>query len=167
MKPRILIVDDHEIVREGVRSLLNKMRPAWEICGEAVSGNEAVDAVKALEPTIVILDITMPGLSGLEAAARINKLGAGCRVLMFTMHESDRLGDEVRDAGAQGFVLKSRAARDLILAIESIATGGTFFGSLPIPEPKGDDESNRGNSVLRCLGVSRLFDLLVSGIRVE
>ena len=73
-----------------------------------------------------ILDITMPKMSGLEAAPRIAKLGLGCRVLMFTMHDSED-SPEVRQAGAQGLVLKSQAARDLIRAVERLLDGGTFF----------------------------------------
>jgi DNA-binding NarL/FixJ family response regulator len=128
LHPKILIVDDHEIVREGIRNLLRQSRPDWDICGQATNGKEAVAAVETLKPDAVILDITMPVMSGLEAATRIAKSGADSRVLIFTMHESESLGREVREAGAQGFVLKSQAARNLILAIETILAGGTFFG---------------------------------------
>lgn len=128
MNARILIADDHEIVREGIRTLLRRARPEWEICGEVADGQRAITAVQDLNPDLVILDITMPAMSGLEAASRIAKLGLDCRILMFTMHESDRLALEVREAGAQGFVLKSQATRDLIQAIDNLLGGGTFFG---------------------------------------
>src|SRR5712691_9781901 len=127
MATRILLVDDHEIVREGIRTLITRSRPEWEICGEARDGEEALVAVRALRPDVVILDITMPKMSGLEAAPRIAKLGLGCRVLMFTMHDSDRLSTEVRQAAAQGLVLKSQAARDLVRAVDRLLDGGTFF----------------------------------------
>ena len=127
MPPRILLADDHEIVREGIRTLIARSRPDWEICGEARDGEEALEAVKNLKPDIVILDITMPKMSGLEAAPRIAKLGLGCRILMFTMHDSERLSSEVRQAKAQGLVLKSQAARDLIRAVDRLLAGGTFF----------------------------------------
>jgi DNA-binding NarL/FixJ family response regulator len=133
MGPRILIVDDHEIVREGLRNLLSQSRPGWVICGQARNGEEAVQAVQDLAPDAVVMDITMPMMNGLEAARRITKSGNACRVLMFTMHESDRLGQEVRDVGAQGYVLKSQAAKNLILAIETILAGGTFFDVPAIP----------------------------------
>ena len=129
MKIRILLVDDHEIVREGIRTLIARSRPEWEICGEAKDGEEALEAVRTLKPDIVILDITMPRMSGLEAAPRIAELGLGCRVLMFTMHDSERLSREVRQAEAQGLVLKSEAARDLIRAVDRLLAGGTFFNS--------------------------------------
>jgi DNA-binding NarL/FixJ family response regulator len=124
---RILIVDDHEIVREGIRRLLNMERPEWVICGEAGSGAEAIGSVSELRPDVVILDITMPGMNGLEAAKRISKLGLSTRVLIFTMHESDRLIAEIRGAGAQGYIQKSQAARDLVHAVEIVVNGGTFF----------------------------------------
>jgi DNA-binding NarL/FixJ family response regulator len=126
---RLLVVDDHEIVREGVRSLIRECRPEWEICGEATNGAEAIEAIQNLNPDIVILDIAMPYMSGLEAAARIAKLGLACRVLLFTMHEAERLTAEARQVSAHGYVMKSQAARDLIRAIDRVLAGGTFFGS--------------------------------------
>ena len=133
MATRILIVDDHEIVREGIRTLIGRSRPEWEICGEAANGEEAIETITTLKPDVVVLDITMPKMSGLEAAPRIAKLGLGCRVLMFTMHDSERLTMEVRQAQAQGLVLKSQAARDLIRAIECLLAGETFFASHATP----------------------------------
>jgi DNA-binding NarL/FixJ family response regulator len=129
MRPRILIVDDHEIVREGMRGLIHRSRPQWEIAGEATNGSAAVEAVKTLKPDVAVIDITMPIMNGLEAAARIADLQLSCRVLIFTMHESERLSTEVRRARAQGLVLKSEAARDLIRAIEEVLSGGEFFGA--------------------------------------
>lgn len=149
MPAKVLIVDDHEIVREGIRNLLSRSRPEWEICGEATNGKEAVDAVRTLGPDVVVLDITMPEMSGLEAASRIATLGVRSRVLIFTMHESDRLVTEVRSVGAQGYVIKSQASRDLILAIDRLLAGGTFFGVTDgKPEDKERDEP-RGTGFYR------------------
>ena len=131
MPVRILITDDHAIVREGIRTLIARSRPEWEICGEATNGEEAIAACRTLKPDVIILDVTMPRMSGLEAASQISTLNLGCRVLIFTMHESERLSEEVQQTGAQGFVLKSQAARDLIRAIDIILKGGTFFGPGP------------------------------------
>ena len=128
MAAKILVADDHEIVLEGIRTLVDRSRREWEICGAARNGKEAVEMVQALRPDIVVLDITMPVMSGLEAATQIAKLRLGCQVLMFTMHESEQLTADIRNAGAQGFVLKSQAGRNLILAIETLLSGGTFFG---------------------------------------
>lgn len=129
MDARILIVDDHEIVREGIRGLIARSRPEWKICAEATNGEEAIEVCRTLKPDVMILDITMPVMSGLEAAMRMTQLGFGCRLLMFTMHESQRLDDDVRRVGAQGVVLKTRAAHDLIRAIDRLLAGGTFFES--------------------------------------
>jgi DNA-binding NarL/FixJ family response regulator len=142
--PKILIVDDHEIVREGIRTLLARSGAEWEVCGEASNANDGIEAVKRLKPDVVILDITMPGLSGLEAARRISKHGLCPRILMFTMHDSEMLENEVRQAGAQGFVLKSQAARDLVLAIRTLLGGGNFFGAPPEPSPRGNESLDQG-----------------------
>lgn len=129
MSVRILIVDDHEIVRVGIRTLLNGARPQWEICGEATNGRDAIEAAKSLTPDVIILDVTMAGMSGLETAARMTSLGLSPKILIFTMHESVALIAEVRTSGARGYVAKSQASRDLVLAIESLLSGGTFFGA--------------------------------------
>jgi two-component system nitrate/nitrite response regulator NarL len=92
----------------------------------------------------MILDITMPLMSGLEASARMRKLGLGFPILIFTTHDADRLAQEVRRAKAQGYVLKSQAARDLVLAIESLIAGGTFFGTFPDSKPGKNDKPSPG-----------------------
>jgi len=144
MSAKILIVDDHVVVRQGLRSLLNA-RPDWEICGEAAAGEEAIHAVTNLKPDVVILDVTMPGMSGLEAASRIVALGTATRILIFTMHESLRMAVDVREAGAHGFVQKSQAARDLILAVERVLAGGTFFGDEPNSQPNDQPGTNKSD----------------------
>jgi two-component system nitrate/nitrite response regulator NarL len=147
---RVLIVDDHEIVREGLRSHLAKSRPDWDICGEATDGEQAVQLTRELKPDIVILDITMPRMSGLEASSRIRKLGLAIPILIFTTHDSERLAIEVREAGAQGYVLKSQAIRYLVQAIDTLLAGGTFFGAPPKPEPKGGGKFSAG--IVFCQG---------------
>lgn len=146
MSPKILIVDDHEVVRQGVRSILAASRPRWDVCGEASNGKEAIDSVVASNPDVIILDITMPGMSGLETASSITGLGLPCRVLIFTMHESERLITDIRAAGAHGYVQKSQASRDLVLAIESLLSGGTFFGPALQTETKKKKEPESGAS---------------------
>lgn len=147
---RILIVDDHEIVREGIRTLLTRARPEWEICGEAANANDAIDAVKMQKPDLVVLDITMPSVSGIDVAKKIRDLKEPSRILMFTMHDSAQLADDVRDAGAQGLVLKSQAARDLVIAIETLLAGGTFFGSPDAPQRSKKRAAKGGSSVSEC-----------------
>ena len=129
MQVRVLIVDDHEIVREGISQLIARSRPEWLICGQASNGEQAIELVQALMPDVVILDISMPKVNGLQVAAKIAAMQLRCRVLMFTMHESERLARDVQAAGAQGVVLKSQAARDLIRAMDHLLAGETFFDS--------------------------------------
>ncbi len=129
MLPKILIADDHEIVREGVCRLITRSRPDWGIVAQARDGEQALEAIQRLKPDVVILDISMPKASGLEVAAKVSRMHLGCRLLMFTMHESERLADDARSAGAQGLVLKSQAARDLIRAIDRLLAGETFFSN--------------------------------------
>jgi DNA-binding NarL/FixJ family response regulator len=139
MDARILIVDDHDVIRRGIRSVLLRARPEWEICGEASDGKQAIEAVQRLKPDVVILDLTMPIMSGLQAAPQIARLAGDCRILIFTMHESERIVDDVRAAGAHGYVQKSQAGRDLIVAIDALLAGGTFFGGKDVKKsPEAD-----------------------------
>jgi DNA-binding NarL/FixJ family response regulator len=142
MSTRILIVDDHEVVREGVRSIIVNARPQWEICGEATNGQEAIDAAMKFRPDVILLDITMPVLNGLDAAIRISGLGLSSRILIFTMHESGELAKDARRVGARGYVTKSDAGRHLVRAIETLLSGHTFFGGPEKSEPgKKDPQS--------------------------
>ena len=142
MSTRILIVDDHEVLREGVKSLLGKLRPDWQISGEANDGEQAIQLAKQSVPDVIVLDISMPGVSGLEACSRMRDIGLQVPVLIFTTHQSERLAQDVRQVGAQGYVLKSQAARDLVLAIDTILSGGTFFGALTESQPSQSISSN-------------------------
>ena len=141
MSTRILIVDDHEVLREGVRSLFAKRRPRW---------GRAIELTRRLQPSLVVLDITMPRMSGLEASAKLRKVGIDVPILIFTTHHSERLSTEVRQAGAQGYVVKSQAALNLVQAIDTILAGGTFFGSAK-PEPDEDKPPKSG--ILFCRGL--------------
>lgn len=129
----ILIVDDHQIVREGVRGLLAAMRPTWSV-SEAGSGAEAMELIQKAAPNLIIMDITMPGFSGFEVVSRLRKTGFDRPILMFTMHKSAQLTNEAKEAGAQGYVVKSQAVEDLLRAIDALLAGGTFFGSANIPQ---------------------------------
>ena len=151
MNPRILIVDDHEIVREGIRTLLARSGKNWEVCGEASNASDAIVAIKSLRPQVVVLDVSMPGISGLEAARLIGKLDLSTRVLIFTMHESAHLESEVRDAGAHGYVSKSQAARDLVHAIQTLLSGGTFFGGATGPSSGSGENPGRGSTYFSIL----------------
>ncbi|MBV9342161.1 MAG: response regulator transcription factor [Acidobacteria bacterium] len=125
---RILIADDHEIVRRGVCALIASHR-GWQVCGEAVDGREAVEKTRQLAPDIVILDIHMPGLNGLEAARQILRHKPAQKILVFTIADADALVQELLRAGVKGYVLKSDAAGDLTAAIEALQQNRTFFNS--------------------------------------
>jgi DNA-binding NarL/FixJ family response regulator len=117
---RIVVADDHELVRRGIRDLL-QVQSGWKVVGEAANGCEAVEKVKKLRPDIAILDITMPKMDGLETTRQIRELAVKTRVLVLTMHESDQMVRRVLDAGAQGYVLKSDMAMQLIEAVKDLA----------------------------------------------
>jgi DNA-binding NarL/FixJ family response regulator len=123
---RILIVDDHDIIRRGLKQLLTA-RSGWEICGEAKTGREAVALAEQLRPEIVILDISMPDLNGLEAARRIHKSLPKTGILILTLHFSDQLVRDIVEAGARAYIMKSDADRDLVSAVEALANHRTFF----------------------------------------
>ena len=123
---RILIADDHDLMRRGVRTLL-EAHPGWEVCAEAPTGREAVTKAEELKPDIVILDISMPDLNGLEAARRIRSASPNTEILILSMHYSDQLIRELLEAGVRGYIIKSDSDRDLIIAVETLATHKPFF----------------------------------------
>ena len=125
---RILIADDHEMVRRGLRSLL-EIQVGWKICGEAEDGRAAVDLARTLEPDIVVMDIGMPRLNGVEATRQILERSRGVEVLVLSLHDSERMVREVIGAGARGYVLKSDAGRDLVAAIEALLRREQFFSA--------------------------------------
>jgi DNA-binding NarL/FixJ family response regulator len=123
---RILIADDHEVARRGIRALLEG-HPGWEVCGEAKDGREAVELASSMNPDLILLDIGMPVLNGLEAARQILATSPEAAVLILTMHDTDQVVREVLRAGVRGFVLKSDAGRDLLSAVEALMRQRTFF----------------------------------------
>jgi DNA-binding NarL/FixJ family response regulator len=125
---RLLLADDHEIVRQGLRSMLQGQRDC-QIVGEAADGRQAVAMTKELNPDVVILDIGMPSLNGLEATRHILKMRPQTKILILTMHESDSIIREVLDAGARGYILKTDAGRDLVTAVDSLRRNKTVFTS--------------------------------------
>jgi DNA-binding NarL/FixJ family response regulator len=125
---RILVADDHEVARKGVRSLLEEHN-GWEVCGEAKDGREAVELANELKPDILLLDIGMPNLNGLDAARQVLSVDPDARILILTVHDSEQVVREVLSAGARGFLLKSDAGRDLVAAVEALQNRRTFFTS--------------------------------------
>ena len=125
-KVRILIADDHEVVRKGLRSLLES-EDGFEVVGEASHGREAVEKATSARPDVVVLDIGMPELNGLEATRRIVKASPRTEVLILTVYETEEVIREVLRAGARGYVLKSDAGRDLVNAVESLRVHKPYF----------------------------------------
>jgi DNA-binding NarL/FixJ family response regulator len=123
---RILIADDHDLMRRGVRTLLES-RAGWEVCGEAVTGREAVTKAEELRPDVVVLDIGMPDLNGLEAARRIRTGSPDTEILILSVHYSDQLIRELLEAGVRGYIIKSDSDRDLLIAVETLANHKPFF----------------------------------------
>ncbi|HEX4783173.1 MAG TPA: response regulator transcription factor [Candidatus Sulfotelmatobacter sp.] len=123
---RILIADDHEVARHGIRALLES-HTGWEVCAEAKDGREAVEMASSITPDLILLDIGMPNLNGLEAARQILASSPNTAILILTMHDSEQVVREVLRAGARGFLLKSDAGRDLVAAVEALQSNRTFF----------------------------------------
>jgi two-component system, NarL family, response regulator NreC len=122
---RILIADDHDVVREGTRTVIER-QPGWEVCGVAATGLEAVEQALALKPDIVVMDMTMPELNGLDAAVQIKRRLPQTEILIFSVHQTDELIREVFKAGAKSFIFKSEANHFLVEAIQSLSEHKPF-----------------------------------------
>ncbi len=125
-KIRVFLVDDHLILREGIRSLLEKV-PDIEMVGEAGEGGEAVAKVKQLIPDVVLMDITMPGMGGLEATRQIKQKYPRVKVLILTIHETNQYLSQMLQAGASGYVVKTTATSELISAIRTVHQGDVYL----------------------------------------
>ncbi len=123
---RVLIADDHGLVRNGLRLMLED-EPDMLVVGEAGDGAEALELADELEPDVILLDISMPPPDGIEVARRLRDKHCRSRVLMLTMHEDPDLVREAREAGATGYLLKRAAADDLIVAVRTVAGGGSYI----------------------------------------
>jgi DNA-binding NarL/FixJ family response regulator len=123
---RILIADDHEIVRRAVRQLVEG-RPGWEVCAEASTGDEAVRLAKELRPDVAVLDLSMPGRSGVDAIHEIRQTLADTKIVVFSMHDSNELTRYALAAGAHAYLLKSDAAMHIEPAIEAVIQGKGYF----------------------------------------
>jgi DNA-binding NarL/FixJ family response regulator len=123
---RILLADDHSLMRCGLRAIL-EATPGWEVCAEAHTGREAVTKAAQLRPDVIVLDVCMPELNGIEATRQIRKVSPRSEVLILSVHDSDHLIREVIDAGARGYLVKSDSDRDLVAAVESLSRKKPFF----------------------------------------
>ena len=143
----VLLAEDHTVVREGFRKLL-ELEDDFEVVGEAEDGRQAVAMVKKLRPAVVVMDIAMPGLNGLEATRQILKAVPSTRILILTAHNDDAYVKSATESGAVGFLLKQASARVLSEGIREVNKGHTFFGPfiaklLPERERKSLDRAGR------------------------
>ena len=124
--PRVLIVDDHPFIRRGVQSILNAS-PEWELCGEANNGNEAIALTDTLLPEVIIMDISMPGRNGIEAARLIRKAHPQIKIILMTLHETGELVRSAFRAGAQGYLLKAEAEQELLRALQEVVSEDRLY----------------------------------------
>lgn len=127
-KLRILLVDDHEMLRRGLRAILTE-RADWEICGEASDGRQAIEMADKLRPDVIVMDLAMPELNGLEATRQIRRVLPRAEILVLTFDESEALVQEVIAAGARGYVLKNDVSHVLVHAVESLSQHRPYFTS--------------------------------------
>jgi DNA-binding NarL/FixJ family response regulator len=125
---RILIADDHPLFRSGMRALL-AAEPAMEVVGEATSGDEVIDMASALQPDVVLMDIQMPGVEGIEATRRILYISPHIRILMVTMFDDDHSVFTAMRAGARGYILKGATPETIVRAIQAVGRGEAIFSS--------------------------------------
>jgi DNA-binding NarL/FixJ family response regulator len=124
--PRVLIVDDHAFIRRGVQTILHPF-PEWELCGEADNGNDAIRMAEELKPEVIIMDLSMPGLNGIEATRAIQKTQPGVKIILLTLHESAELVRSAFRAGARGYLLKTDAEQELVKALTVVTGQGTYI----------------------------------------
>ena len=130
MAIRVALVEDHQLVRAGIRSLL-EAASGIEVVGEAGDGREALEMLESVRPDVVILDVTMPGLNGLETATRVRKAQPDIRILMLSMYANEEYVAQAMRAGARGYIFKDSAATDLESAIRTVARGERYFADAP------------------------------------
>jgi DNA-binding NarL/FixJ family response regulator len=123
--PSVMVVDDHAVIRRGVQGILQGY-PEWQICAEAADGAEAIRLAESLQPEVIIMDVSMPGLNGLEATRIIHNILPQTKILLLTLHSSTELVRSAFRAGARGYVLKSDAENELVRALNVIAGEGTY-----------------------------------------
>jgi two-component system, NarL family, response regulator NreC len=142
---RVLIVDDHTFIRRGIQSILNSS-PDWDYCGEAENGVAAIRLAAELKPDVIIMDVSMPGLNGLEATRVIHEAQPDIKIVLLTLHDSIEVLRSGFQAGAQGYLLKSEAEQELLRALRSVTTEKVYIS------PKVDHGEAQG--ILREISLS-------------
>jgi DNA-binding NarL/FixJ family response regulator len=124
--PRVLIIDDHAFIRRGVQSILQSF-PEWELCGEASNATDAIQLVEQLKPDVVLMDVTMPGINGIDATRIIRKWHPQVKIILLTLHESSEILRGGFRAGANGYLLKADAEEELMKALRIVVGNGSYI----------------------------------------
>ncbi len=135
---RILVADDHELVREGLISVLRQAHPEWEVVGEAANGKEAIRLAEALRPNVAILDLSMPEPNGLRVTEHLSSAIRGIKVMVLTVHTAEPVMRQARRAGASAFVGKNELPDNLVTAVERMLAGEPFFASESASPPPSE-----------------------------
>jgi LuxR family maltose regulon positive regulatory protein len=141
--PRVLVVDDHAVIRRGVQGILSTY-PEWDLCGEADNGQDAIRLAGELAPEVIIMDVSMPGMNGLEATRIIHEVLPETKVLLLTLHSSSEFVRSAFRAGARGYVLKSDAENELVRALNVVIGEGTYVS--PAIDARTAKESTFGSN---------------------
>jgi DNA-binding NarL/FixJ family response regulator len=131
--PKVLVVDDHAFIRRGVQAILQTV-PEWEMCGEADNGKDAVRLAGELKPEVIVMDVSMPCLNGIEATRFICRNNPETKVVLLTLHESDELLRNGFQAGARGYLMKSDAEEELVKALRVVIGSGSYISSRFSPD---------------------------------
>jgi DNA-binding NarL/FixJ family response regulator len=144
-----MLVDDHTMVRKGLRALIESV-PGWEVCAEAEDGLEALSIAASAQPDIIVMDLSMPRLGGIDATVQLRKLVPGVEILILTMHESDHLIDQAMKAGARGYLLKGDSGEKLMEALQTLSR------HQPYNSPGGSPSRKGGHSLKSAVDRKRL-----------
>src|SRR5580658_251097 len=132
---QVLIADDHELVRQGLISILARSHPEWEVVADVPTGEAAIELGTSLRPDVAILDLTMPNIGGLEAAERLMKSVPGIRIIILTMHAAAPILRQLRKVGVSAYLAKNEAPKMLVVAVERVLAGEPFFASAAASRP--------------------------------
>ncbi|HPH06832.1 MAG TPA: response regulator transcription factor [Methylotenera sp.] len=176
IQSKVLLVDDHEVVRSGLRRLL-ELNKALVVVAEADSGEQAYQVYGDFQPDIVVMDLSMPGMGGLEAAKRILQRHPSARIIIFSMHEAVSFASQALKAGVRGYVTKTGAADDLMMAVNEVLRGKTFLSAgiaqkIALQTLMGDDDplqqlSSREFEVFRLLAEGRKVEEVADMLKIS
>jgi DNA-binding NarL/FixJ family response regulator len=172
---RILVADDHEVVREGT-SMLIQREPEWTICGKARDGKETVQLAQQLKPDVIVLDMTMPDMTGLEIVRQLRTNLPTTEILIFTAHRSEKIIRDAYEAGVKSYIRKTDSTVDLVAAIRSVAdhkpyftpeVSEVLFGGLVAPTAAGQKLTAREQPVVRLLAAGRSNKEIAAALHIS